>query len=834
MVDTNVPPSRQRMDEGQLKSILGQKITGSLGFLGGQLSKERLTAEQYYKGEPFGDEMVGRSQVVSRDVAESVDGMLPPLLKVFCSGDEIVRFEPRRPEHEQMADQATELVNWKWFVKNPGFSILHDWFKDALLKKLGVIKIYWEEGFTNEKETYHNLTEAEYQIIKEDDEVEVIEVNERQSLYGAPHLGVTPGPQTAGIPTQPVYDIICRRSKKYGCAKIINVPPDEFLIDHRAVALEEAGFLCHRAKKTITELKEMGFDADIVDTLGPDGANDFNMERIERFKDEDAYPYRDDNFVDPSMREVWINECYVKIDYDGDGIAELRQVFLAGESTYTLLRRNGEPANIEIDDHPFATLTPIPMPHKVFGMSMADMTLDLQRIKSALVRGSLDSIYFNIAPMVGLVEGQVNLDDLLNRRPGGVVRMKNKDAIVPMQAEPLVQDAWQMIEYMDGVRESRTGVKRFNSSLDPDQVNPLAKTATAAMLADNAADDRLQLIARIFAETGIKRASLRILELICKHQDQKQAIRLNGQFVEIDPREWTTEMDVTVSVGLGTGNKDRINQALMGIAPLYAQMIAAQQGISGPIVTGENLYNFLDQVVRSSPIGKGTERYFTDPSKNPQPPQPPKPDPHMVKAQGELAIQQAKTQADLQAQKARLEADTQLASVKAGHEMELDKQKAGLQAQLEQQKAQHQMDLERMKLGHQMEIDKQKLQHEAAMSAQTLQGEMGLQSAKSQHDASLAEKEMSLKEQAQQHEIGLKQQTVQHDMGLKAKSAEHDQRLNEQKVKAKESKEKPRGKRKITIERDKDGKIIGAVSDDGGRMKIKRDSHGKATGAEEE
>lgn len=817
-------PSAKKMDEASLKNIVGQKITGSLGFMGGTLSTERLEAERRYKGEAYGDEQVGRSSVVSRDVAESVDSMLPALLKVFTSGDHMVRFDPRKPQDEEVAKQQTEYVNWMWFTKNQGFTVLHDWFKDALLKKLGVVKIYWETGKTSEKETYKGLTDAEFQELESDGDVDVISHEEydyqsgvpalgRNAIKGAGVPGVAAGgmaPGTPGItppapPAPQFHDVIVRRSKNYGCARVVNVPPEEFLIDHRAVTLDEAPFLCHRSKKTLTELKEMGFDEEIVDTLGPDGAEDFNAERVERFKDEDAYPYRDDNYVDPSMREVWINECYMKIDFDGDGYAEMRQITLAGESTYVLLE------NEEIDDHPFATLTPIPMPHKVYGQSIADQTTDLQRIKTALWRGALDSIYFNITPMVGIVDGQVQLDDLLNRRPGGVVRMKNANAMVPIPSEPLAEEVFTMVEYVDGVREARTGVKRFSSTLDADQINPLAKTATAATLNDNAANDRLSLIARIFAETGIKQAFKRILELICKHGDQKEIIKLRGKFVEFDPREWTSETDISINVGLGTGNRDQQLGRLMGLSPLYQEIVQLQQGLDGPLVTAENLYNFLSKIVEFSDL-KFPEMYFSDP-KN-APPKPPKPDPKMAEAQAKIQAQQAETQAKMQAaqaqsqadiaeQQIRAKTDIAISQAKMQQDMQLAKLKAELDAQLEREKAAHAMKLEEMRLNHDMRVDGAKLDHERMMGA-----------AKLDHEKQMGTAKLQMDQQATQHKLGMDSQVAGAKAdAIKAKAKEKP----EPKAEKQTAQPMPTinvhlggGKKSVKFKKGKDGKIEGA------------------------
>jgi hypothetical protein len=325
-----------------------------------------------------------------------------------------------------------------------------------------------------------------------------------------------------------------------GRVRVQPLPPDEFLIDRRAVSLDEAPFVAHRVKRTLSELVEMGFPKAKLANIEGDDAADYSLERLERFQDEDEMPWRNAGTLDPTMREMWITECYIRVDYDGDGIAELRKVTVAGEGAAVVLE------NEEIDDHPFAALTPIPMPHKFHGMSIAEQTVDLQLIKSTLWRGALDALYLSNAPQIGAVEGQVNLDDLLNRRPGGIVRLKSPDALVPITTAPLGGDVFQMIEYIDNVREQRTGVTRYNQGLDADTLN---RTASGINAIQNAAQQRLELIARVFAETGVKRAFRRILELVCKHQQKPKIIRLRQRWVAMDPREWNDEMDLSVSSG---------------------------------------------------------------------------------------------------------------------------------------------------------------------------------------------------------------------------------------------------------------------------------------------
>ncbi|MDE2472766.1 MAG: hypothetical protein KGL35_29595, partial [Bradyrhizobium sp.] len=493
------------MSEGELKGILNAKVTNSLGYYGGKLSRARVQALQYYNGEPFGNEQDGRSQVISRDVAEAIDSVMPALMRIFASGEEIVRFDATKPDKVEAARQATDYVNWIFMQQNKGFQNLYAWFKDALLNRTAGLKIWWDTQIDVAKETYEGLTDAEFAILIEDGEDEDLEIISHESYpdplaaavpstaapagaggatvpsaspppqmpqpQAAPAMATPPNPMppmqggAAAPPPPPIpmlHDVVLRRTNKTGRVHILPIPGEEFLMDRRAVSLEDTPFVAHRCKKTISDLVEMGYDYDVVKTLGEGDSSDFNLERLERFRQEDELPYRTGNNYDPSMKEVWVNECYLKVDYDGDGIAELRKITFAGESGNFAPGATVILSNEEVDDHPFAALCPIPMPHKFYGMSLADQTMDLQLIKSTLFRTVLDHSYNAIMPQVMVDTTRVNLDDLLTRRPGGVIRTKGPpgDCAEPLTNGQLGVDPFQLISYLDQVREQRTGVRR--------------------------------------------------------------------------------------------------------------------------------------------------------------------------------------------------------------------------------------------------------------------------------------------------------------------------------------------------------------------------------------
>lgn len=663
------------MDDVTLKAILSAKITNSLGFFGGRIGKERLKAMEYYNGEPYGNEQEGRSQVVSRDVAEVVDGMMPALIKIFSAGDQIVRFDPKGQEDEQGAEQATDYCNMVW-QRNNGFAVMHDWFKDALLQRIGVIKIWWDESEDVNEEHYQGVTDLEMMILGSDPGVDIVE----DIPYQDPMMGM-------------LHNVSVKRKKKSGRVEIASVPPEEFLMERRAVSLEETPFCAHRFKRSASDLIEYGYEKSLIDSIPSDGESEYNMERIERFRQEDELPYRTDGQYDPSTREIWVTECYLKVDYNGDGIAEWRKITIGGETTFTIL--DNEP----ISDHPFAALTPIPMPHKFVGKSIADQSMDLQLIKSTLWRNALDNLYQSNNSRVVVIDGQVNLDDLLTVRPGGIVRAKSQGAVTPLVVPDISAGAMQMIEYTDNVKEKRTGWSQLNQGVDP---NALDSTAAGINMMQEAGNQRLELIARVFAETGVKRAFKRILHLMTEYQTEPVTIRLRNQWVQMDPREWKTGYDVIVNVGLGTGDKRQQVSTMMQLLNIDHGLIQLQGGLAGPFVTAKNIYAKLKRLTEAAGH-KDVDSFYNDP--------------------GNWAPQQQQQQppVDLLKIQAQAQADEKQMMIKS----QLDYQEAQREAQLEQvkQQLQAQQVAQQQELEAQRELHKQQLEAIADQRKQELEAQ---------------------------------------------------------------------------------------------------------------
>ena len=615
----------KKTTEIELKNIISSEINNSIGFMGGALSGARKKSLEYYMGEPLGTEIDGRSQVVSTDVSDTIETILPNLLRVFTSSDQMVKCEPVKAEDVELADQVTNYINYIFNKDNNGFSILYTWFKDALLEKNGIVKVYWDDAEKVEQETYENLSDYEYDLLMLDDDIEVISEESFVDEYALTRLdqfkqeAALNGQEVEEVPTPMLHNCIIKRTKSAGKVKIENIPPEEFLIQKSAKTIEEANFVAHRVMKTRSDLIEMGYDQDIIDDLPTTNSFLMDDEALIRNQNIDANPFNDS--PDDSTQEIEVYECYVRVDMDGDGVAELRKIICAGTGFVIL-------ENMSCDFIPFCSLTPIPMPHRFYGRSVSELVEDVQLVKSTVMRQLLDNMYLTNNNRVAIMDGMVNLDDLLTSRPGGVVRTKQppSQVMMPMQSQTISQQAFPLLEYLDTVRESRTGVTRYNQGLDADSLN---KTATGVNALMSQSQMRMELIARVFAETGIKDLFKRIFELTCKYQDKERVVELNNQFIPVKPTEWRNRYNISITVGLGTGSSDQQIGMLNNILERQLQAFQLQGGQEYPMVSLKNIYNSLAKIIENAGL-KNVENYFVNPDQGKsmvQPKQPPAPTP---------------------------------------------------------------------------------------------------------------------------------------------------------------------------------------------------------------
>ena len=623
--------------EQELISRVHQEIADSLGY-DAEISIQREEAIKYYYALPFGNEVEGRSQYVDSTVQDTVEWIKPSLMRVFASGDEMVKFTPHGPEDVKAAEQATDYVNYVFTKDNPGWEILYSWFHDALLQKNGIVKVWWDEYQEDQREEYQNLGELEFEYLISDEDVEVIE-----------HTEVA-GNEIEGVETY--HDVVIKRSSYNGKIKVENVPPDEFLISREAKGIQHARFVCHRVKKTVSELREMyGDDWDVGELGGGYNEEVYNAERMARYEFDDSYAWGGglNENGEEALREYWLHESFIRTDYDDDGIAELRKVCTVGDHIFS---------NEEIDKVPFVSITPLKIPHKFFGMSVADLVMDLQLIKSTLMRNLMDNAYNQNFGRYAVLEGQANLDDLLTQRPGGVVRVKSPNAVMPLATPPLQPESFQMLGYLDEVREARTGVNKNTQGINADALTSHT-TATAVNAVMTNAQSRVELIARQFAETGVKELMYCIYELLLKNQDKERVVMLRNEWVPVRPDMWNDKMDCTVSVALGNGSKDQQMAHLSQMLQFAAQ--AMQGGL--PIVTTQNMYNLGAALIKAMGY-QNVNDFLTQPP----PPQPEQPSPEDQLAQMEMQVKQKELEikaADVQVKMRKIQQEAKKDAVDA-------------------------------------------------------------------------------------------------------------------------------------------------------------------------
>ena len=631
-----------KLNDSEILALVNVEITDSAGYLDSEISSQRERAMEYFYGEPFGNEEDGRSQVVITDVQDTLMWMMPSLMRVFTAGDRVVKYVPVGPEDEAVAEQATKYVNHVFYKENNGFMILYNMFLDALMQKVGIVKHYWEELEETSTEEYENLTQNEFDVLQQNDELELQQHTERFRT----EQGLDPQTQEVINTEIPIHDAVFVRSTPGGKVTVENVPPEEFLISKGAKDLEDARFVCHRSYKSRSSLIAMGFDAKDVEDLPAYSGTAGQITTSPEYMARHAY---DATNVSPSGTSstaeelVEVFESYVKCDIYEDGVSTLRKVIHAGD---TIL--DNEP----VSEVPFSTVCPIPIPHKFFGLSVAETIEDIQLIRSTLTRNLLDNMYLANNGRFQVVEGQVNIDDLLTSRPGGIVRTRSPNALAPIQTPALQDYSFKMLEYWDTIKAGRTGVNPSTQGLPADVLKSHV-TAGAITGALTNAQGRLELIARIFADTGVRHMFKAIYNLIQRYESDKKVIRVQNVYHQIDPASWTSDLDVDIEVGIGYGDQDiRLNN-LSSFASLVEKVAQQTQGI----ITPENIYSLVREIAEEMGI-KNVDKFI-----NPPPP-PEQQEPSLQEQAG-----QAQAQAMLmtaQAAQKEAEASIQEAQVKMG------------------------------------------------------------------------------------------------------------------------------------------------------------------------
>jgi len=631
------------MDDAELQAIITQDLTDAISYVDSDLSPTRARGTEYYRGDLFGNEVEGNSKVVAMEVRDTVSAMLPSLMKVFFSSENVVEFVPRGLEDVKSAQQATDYVNYIFQNDNSGFLTTYAIFKDALVRKCGIAKFYWTDDEKVQIDDYTGLDEQTLQMVMQepDAQVKIVvsypdpDIDEMQMTTIDPMTG-----QPVTMPAPMLHDVQVKRVTKDGRITVMAVPPEELLLDRRARSFDDATIIAHRQMATVADLLAMGYDQDEIDENISSSDLDSNDEYLARQPLSTTFG---ENASNPMMQRVLYIEAYSRVDYDGDGLPELRKVCCMG-SGYKVVR------NLPASYIPFADFPCDPEPHTspLEAMSIFDITHDLQEIKSEILRNTLDSLAQSIHPRTAIVEGQVNIDDVLNNETGAIIRMRAPGMVQAMSTPFVGQAAFPMLEYMDQIREDRTGMSKAAMGLNADALQSSTKAAVAATV--SASQSRIELTARILAE-GMKKLFKGILFLVVTHQDKARIVRMRNEFVTIDPSHWETSMDASINIGLGNGDTNERLQGLMMIMAKQEQILQ-QLGTQNPLVTPQQFSNTLRKIVELSGF-KDASSYFNDIPADyvPPPPPAPKPTPEEVLAQ----VQAESIKADIQKKAAELE-----------------------------------------------------------------------------------------------------------------------------------------------------------------------------------
>lgn len=664
-----------KMSESDLLQFLDEEASQAFHFTEGEIASDRVRAMRSYMRAPYGTEEEGRSAVVASDTFDAVEGILPDLIEVFTSSDKAVVFEPVGPEDEESAEQVTNACNYVFYKQNNGFLILYTAIKDALLLKTGGVKWYWETKRTPTFTRYRNVDEMQLAVflttnpnakVVEKEEAEPTE-EELAAYSEASQQFIAAGLEPPPLPVR--FNVKIKTVEEKGCVRVCAIPPDELQVSrrHDTILLDECPYVAHVVEKTMSELKEMGYEVSVEELRAAQNA-EHTADRDYRETQRGGRWgwWQDDNELDDSMVRGYLREEYVLVDFDGDGIAERRRIVRLADKVLE---------NDECSHVPIAAWTPYILTHQFNGLSVADLVEDFQRIHTEIWRQQLDNLALaNNQETVVLTDAQgspmANIDDLLNRRPGGIIRQRVAGAVQPYQQRWQGIEAMPMLEQLSVAKENRTGYTRYSQGLDGDSLN---KTATGVQMIMNASQKRMKLMARIVAEALVAPMFRGIFKTLTDYGMQKISYRLNGKFVEYDPQEWRDQYDMSINVGIGTG--DQIQQSAFLQQMAQAQAMAINSPLAGKLITPKNIYNLQARLVENAGL-KNPGEFWTDPDTVQTPPGPPPPDPKVM-------LEQAKLQGEQQKAAAEMQMDRQ----QTAEEMQWEREKFAMQLQFDAEQA---------------------------------------------------------------------------------------------------------------------------------------------------
>jgi hypothetical protein len=638
-VEESIEEVNEEQDLQDLVGTIKAEMDDAKDFIH-QVGEERAESTEYYLGNEPESTSTLQSEFVSTDVRDTVLFMLPSVMRTFFGTKKVVEFVPKGPEDIALAEQQTDYVNYIVQQKNPGFQVLYSAFKDALVRKTGFVKAFWDDSITASTHEYTGLDPQSYQALVLDPNVEIIE--ESVTMEQITMINEVTGEEvTQEIPAK--YDLTIRRLKPKDQVCIEAVPPEEVLISRHARDLQTASYVAHRMIKSVSDLVAMGYDQDEIEEYANHSGSALDAEAFDEIEarnpfDNMIYPDRSDT----GGKDVLYIEHYLYYDFDDDGIDERIRVCTIGDGLHVL--------NVEQwDDLPIVMFCPDPEPHTAIGSCPADYLKPIQAAKSQIMRDTLDSLGHSIFPRMAVVEGQVNIDDVLNTDIGQPIRVRAPGMVQPFSVPFVGKEAFPVLGYLDETKENRTGVSKASAGLNADALQSSTKAAVAATM--SGAQGRIELICRHFAEGGMKELFTLVNNLIIKNQNAQDVFRLNGKFIPVDPRYWDTNKDIIVNVAISKSSDEEKFGILAQLAGKQEQILA-QLGPNNPLVSLQQYSNTLSRMIEMA--GFKDPESFINTEVPPMPPQPQeqKPDAAALLAQAEAQ------KAQVQAQKAIIDAET--------------------------------------------------------------------------------------------------------------------------------------------------------------------------------
>ena len=576
-----------QMKEDEIQGAVKAAIEAAIDYVDTDIREDRERAQKYFDGAVDLSHEEGRSKVVSTKVRDVVRGAKPGLMRVFLNNDKFVEFIPKSSEDVANAEQATAYTHWV-FDKAGGYNVLSNAIHDSLVKKVGIVKVWWNNATVAESHTYENLSDEEVEMLTSDDEVEVIEHSQELTME-MDEMGIEV--------SRNVHSMLISHKYEEGEMIIEGIPPEEFFIDGSAKSIDDAYIVCHKSEKRAGDLIAMGFDQDVIDGLvGEDDDSNEGEEKLLRFGEN--VDSTDEAVNDPSMRAIIVTEAYLKIDIEGDGVPTLHK-FLCGGTNYEILEQ--EPW----DKAPFADFHVDPEPHAFYGRSLAELVMNDQDTTTSVLRGILDNVALVNTPRLEVNEDLVIMDDVLNNEIGAVIRSEQIGSVNPLVVPFVAGSTLPALQYLDMLVEEKTGISKMSMGLNADALQNT--TATGAALTAQASAGHVEVMARNLAE-GMKRLFQLMLHVSVKNSPNEQMMRLNGEFIPVDPSVWDASMDMDINVGLGTGQEDVKAAALMQTFSTQ-QQIWQTYGPQNGLVSMTQMRNTLSDMLALSGL-KNADRYY--------------------------------------------------------------------------------------------------------------------------------------------------------------------------------------------------------------------------------